>query len=393
MATIPAEVLGTIMDLSTYDVSCDLVDSRHGPLRFTHVSQLWRQTAIGLPSLWTNIQVEISHDRSYSTYLVDLIEEILDRSKNLPLSVDLSLTAYYYNEVSVRLLYLLIGESERWASFSATLDHHDYFLRLLPTLKSTPRSKSNHVTSLSLRMGYKDETFQLHLPNLLRLETSNTVLAIRGDFPELCELFLYEHIEKRASHIINNILFTSPKLKYLTLSEWGDHTSFYSDHLLRVLNATPSVEVLRLYPRIPWKRNEDSIFSLIAKLTLRHNVTPSFPVLPHLTHLLLHLPKQLANQVRLIKGSEMQSEIRSRASELVVSPDFRNSRLRRIWIQDGDCSPQASKSGRLYNNVKQIVDSVEVCIAGPLVPALGREVRLVVFSSSGEITSVLRNYT
>ena len=207
MATIPAEVLGTIMDLSTYDVSCDLVDSRHGLLRFTHVSQLWRQTAIGLPSLWTNIQVEISHDRSYSTYLVDLIEEILDRSKNLPLSVDLSLTAYYYNEVSVRLLYLLLGESERWASFSATLDHHDYFLRLFPTLKSTPRSKSNHVTSLSLRMGIKTRLSNSTFPifSAWRLPTPSSPLE--EIFQSFANCF-YMSISKR-EHRTSSITYCS----------------------------------------------------------------------------------------------------------------------------------------------------------------------------------------
>ena len=388
MSTIPAEVLGSIMDLSTYDVSSDLAN---GPLRFTHVSQLWRETAIGLPSLWTNIQVDISSNRT-NTHLADLVEEILDRSKKLPLSIDLSLSAY--NEVSVRLLDLLVAESERWASFTATLQYHENFLQLLPTMKLTPHSKSNHIISLSLQMMYIGETFQLHLPNLLRLETSNTILAIEGKFPELCELFLHENFERREEHIINNILSASPKLKYLTLSEWGHLTSFYNDHLIRILNATPSLEVLRLYPRgRPYNQNEDDIFSLVARLALRHVVTPNqtpFPVLPHLTHLLLHLPKQLAYEVRLISGSEMESMIKSHASTLAVSPDFRNSRLRRIWIQDGDCDPRASKLEKFYD--EQIVDGVEVCIARPLIPALGWKVGLVVLSPSGEITSVLRNY-
>ena len=230
------------------------------------------------------------------------------------------------------------------------------------------------------------------------METSDTILAIGGNFPKLRELFLHEHIDGRASHIIKNILSTSTKLKYLTLSEWGHLTSFYSAHLFRVLDAAPSVEVLRLYPRgRPWEQNEDAIFSLIARLTLRHVGTPnqtSFPVLPHLTHLLLHLPKELAYSVRLISGSEMGLAIRSRASELQVdvslAPDLGNSRLRRIWIQDGSCNPNTSKLEKLLE--KQIVDGVEVCIARPLIPALGWEVGLVVLSSSGEITSVLGNY-
>ena len=113
-------------------------------------------------------------------------------------------------------------------------------------------------------------------------------------------------------------------------------------------------------------------------------------LLPHLTHLLLHLQKQVAYSVRLFSSSEMESKIRSRASNLAVSQDFRNSRLRRIWIQDGDCCPGASKLEIFIK--KQILDGVEVCIARPLVPAFGREVGLVVLSSSGEITSVLRNY-
>jgi len=171
---------------------------------------------------------------------------------------------------------------------------------------------------------------------------------------------------------------------------------FYSDHMLNVLNAAPSLEVLRLYPRgRPQNQNEDAIFSLIARLTLSHVSTPnqtSFPVLPNLTHLLLHLPKELAYSVRLIDGTEMESKIRSRASELAVSPDFRNSRLRRIWIQDGDCHPGTSKKEKLLDN--EVIDGVEVCIARPLVPALGWEVGLVVLSPSGKIISdsELRNY-
>ena len=69
-STVPSEVLELIMDLSTYDVSSDVAV---GPLRFTHVSRLWRQTAIGLPSLWTNIQVNISTNRT-NRGLVDLID-------------------------------------------------------------------------------------------------------------------------------------------------------------------------------------------------------------------------------------------------------------------------------------------------------------------------------
>ena len=211
-------------------------------------------------------------------------------------------------------------------------------------------------------------------------------------------MFLHENIDRRESHIIS-IFSTSPKLKYLTLSEWGHLTSFYSDHLFRVLNAAPSIEILRLYPRgRPYNQNEDAIFSLIARLTLSHvtntPIQASFPVLPHLTHILLHLLKELAYSVRQFTSSEMKSEIKSRASELSVqvSPDFGNSRLRRIWIQDGGCHPGATIKEVLLD--ERVVDGVEVCIARPLSPALGWEVGLVVLSSSGEITSVpvLRNY-
>jgi hypothetical protein len=140
------------------------------------------------------------------------------------------------NEVSVRLLRLdlFVAESDRWAAFSITLDRHKHFLRLFPTMELTPSLKSNHFISLSLKMGYEGKTVQLHLPNLLRLETYNTIVAIGGKFPELRELFLHENIDRRESHIINNILSTSTKLQYLTLSEWG-----YLNHLIRILNAAP----------------------------------------------------------------------------------------------------------------------------------------------------------
>ena len=385
---VPSEVLGSIMNFSTYDVSSDVAV---GPLHFTSVSKLWRQTAKGFPSLWSKIQVKMSTNRT-NPGLANLIEEILARSKRLPLSVTLSLEGD--NEVSIRLLDLLVAESDRWASFSIDLDRHEHFLRILPTMTLTPHLKSNHVISLSLVMGYEGNTVQLHLPNLLRLETSNSILAIGGNLPELRELFLYENIVWRELHI-NNVLSNSTKLQYLTLSEWGPLTSFYSDHLFRILHAAaPSLEVLRLYPRgRPENQNKNAIFSLIARLTLRHVGThnqTSFPVLPRLTHILLHLPKQLAYSVRLISGSEMESEIRSRASNLAVSPDFRNSRLQCIWIQDGSCSAGTSRLRKYYK--EQIVDGVEVCIARPLVPAIGWEVGLVVLSSSGEIISVLGNY-
>jgi len=258
---------------------------------------------------------------------------------------------------------------------------------------------STHVVSLSLDPRIIRYDVRPHLSSLLRLETSNNITAVGGKFPELRELFLHENIYGMESHIIYKILYTSPKLQYLTLSEWGHLTSFYSEHLIRILNAAPSIEVLRLYPRDrPWEQNEDDIFSLIARLTLRpvitlNNHTPrAFPCLPRLTHLLLHLPKRLAYSVRQYSGTEMESEIRSHASKLAVSPDFGNSRLRRIWIQDADCSPATSKLEKI--NKKEIGDhGVEVCIARPLVPEIGWEVGLVVLSSSGEITSALTNYT
>jgi hypothetical protein len=351
---LPRELLEFVMEHSTDAVGVDVTAS---PWRFTHVSRLWRETAVGLPSLWKVIQVNTTKEPT-SPGVLELVKLILTRSRNVHLSVTLSFL------------------------------HCGGVLGML--------NMDTRLTSLTLedrRYIHSSDPVILCLPNLRRLATSDNIISIGGEFPELRELFLHENFGNTWRHIVDNILSNSVKLQFLTLSEWGYSTSFDSDPLLRILNFATPLKVLRLFPRgRPQDQNEDAIFSLIARLTLGHvdNIHLSHPVLPNLTNLILHLPNWLAYDVRLISGHDMRQEILTRASGIGVSPDIQKARLRRIWIQDGDCKLGTSKLEKISE--EQIDGGVDVCIARPLVPAFGWEVGLAVLSSSAEICSALTNY-
>jgi hypothetical protein len=98
---------------------------------------------------------------------------------------------------------------------------------------------NTRLTSLSLEGSRSyfpsSDPVILCLPNLRRLATSDSITSIGGQFPELQELFLHENFDKTWRHI-HNILSNSVKLQFLTLSEWGNSTSFDSDTILRILN-------------------------------------------------------------------------------------------------------------------------------------------------------------
>ncbi|KAF8918580.1 hypothetical protein CPB85DRAFT_994384 [Mucidula mucida] len=132
--TLPTDVLGEIFFSFVKDVMyppfdhfrcgsfVDSLDVRKGPCVLTHVSSGWRRTALGLPRLWSCIQLKSDCPERHAR--ASFLQNILSRSLNLPLHITLYASNYNisdYGEFSV-----LLGTSNRWQSAALALSYSTF---------------------------------------------------------------------------------------------------------------------------------------------------------------------------------------------------------------------------------------------------------------------------
>ncbi|KAG1747976.1 uncharacterized protein EDB91DRAFT_52491 [Suillus paluster] len=132
---LPTEVLSQIFDHCLPEDSRLLSPSmEHAPMLLTGICRRWREVAVGVPSLWRRLYVEVDDDGNWQdgTFCHDLW---LKRSRGCPISLELdcyandltelrSLFQPYINQISSLSIY-----------FSGETDETDLLLEDLPALR------------------------------------------------------------------------------------------------------------------------------------------------------------------------------------------------------------------------------------------------------------------
>ena len=78
---LPRELLAFVMERGTDTVSLDFTTN---PWIFTHVSRFWRETAIGLPILWKDINDDTCINYHTRSGVLELVKLIFARSRKTP---------------------------------------------------------------------------------------------------------------------------------------------------------------------------------------------------------------------------------------------------------------------------------------------------------------------
>ena len=190
---LPDEVLTKVFQLVCpkicWEVGFQPQSHREGrarrPMFIGHLSRVckpWRSIVISYPCLWSNVDLHI-HTIPFnilagmSKYRPELMEHVLKRSKNHPLTIKLTATDHENNNKFEKAFETLYSVSERW--LDVHLDGHllllmvkrnpsrwTYRKRPMPLLKRLTLSRSRHCDSLmGILMGLTSNT----LPSLTHL--------------------------------------------------------------------------------------------------------------------------------------------------------------------------------------------------------------------------------
>jgi hypothetical protein len=159
----PDEVLRRIFGY----IQCS-ADITHPELLITSVTHHWRELAIKIPSLWTTVSV--NHDREIS-----VLEAILSRSQNLPLSIYIRLDAFKYRFITnyMAAIDLLVPHVARWRLLSIIATNP--VLHLLTTqIHVLPLTALEHLELVQSDTGHIQHfgpfTFEPAVFRTLRLE-------------------------------------------------------------------------------------------------------------------------------------------------------------------------------------------------------------------------------
>ncbi|KAK7690061.1 hypothetical protein QCA50_006706 [Cerrena zonata] len=327
---LPTELLSHIfklgVELDTYDINpFALDDSTHIKLHqksfqilVSHVSKLWREIAISLPTLWNDIAVDLDGNARSASHAKELAKIYFERAKEAPLDIAINLgsssrpsgTMDRIHTYATEILRLAYRCHTRWRSFELTVPNFTFMaitLKLLDRIQAAPLLETLCLTNLSNndylerfepRSFAKLRVLPFH-GNTPRLE--KTVLwGVHADwerstptlFRNLVELELayHAHDVRPTYNQFVRLLTQSSNLRTLTLREsgpegdiddWTENVEEDSDpeeidvQLPRV--SLPSVKNLSLY----FKRNEDYVQDLTDYLDL-----------PSLTELTLDLVHQ-----------------------------------------------------------------------------------------------------
>lgn len=142
---------------------------RESPLPLTHVCYAWRQVALGLPMLWTDISFRDNPPSRYASRLVDIGRVWLSRTSILPVSATIEGLDVPQIARSIRLISEYASRFKTM-KIKTTLPSVQLLLALLP-LRTM---ESLEYLSLHNHTGQTSETFQILLtPNLRRFSLSN----------------------------------------------------------------------------------------------------------------------------------------------------------------------------------------------------------------------------
>lgn len=142
--SIPAEILSENflrMDLEVDLENRDFLTNREEIVNVPHllaqICHCWRDVAISIPHLWVNIpHIRVTERKTTSPRQLAILQDHLDRSKDLPLNVSVRPDVYSFPRFAKRSdpgLELIVAHCERWGSLSTFLT--PFFVKYLCEMK------------------------------------------------------------------------------------------------------------------------------------------------------------------------------------------------------------------------------------------------------------------
>jgi len=221
-------------------------------LLISHVCRLWRNIALGTPSLWTTISVTITACLPY-----ERVATYLERSKSLPLNICVAEGAQ--RSVSDEadnfgaLLTLLVPHLSRWASIQVTVRRYDYIYTFLKAVSGPSVPPATRLEELKLVCNSKSGSLSVAKD----FKFFDHFILFGGSAPVLRTLVLFGvyidwsqgwlqsaanlqtlHLARHESDLrpsskaFSAILLGAPKLQTLKLEESGPYDSLVEPLLL-----------------------------------------------------------------------------------------------------------------------------------------------------------------
>ena len=283
-----AEIFGHCASVETFS-----------PVRLSHVSALWRHTAITTPSLWHSVSIKIPTATPRITSAK--VRTWLARSGRIPLHISLVVIEWRDDDISFPLFHHLRGHSHHWGrlsliaasytvarhifQFFTSLPHHDMLSRLDLSIGSASLTDPDDLTPLLIPEENEDERgcitvvvaglMKTSAPRLTEFNLSTSALPYEWDlkthvgFTHLRILRIFERFgpfaEIRASTVlqlldkcpalevfifsgsnffeplgVNNSMVDLPRLRELHIAQTINQRAILA-HLI-----TPALQILRL---------------------------------------------------------------------------------------------------------------------------------------------------
>lgn len=205
---LPPELLAEIFEHCVSEETFSAV-------RLSHVSTLWRRTAITTPSLWHSVSVKIPSSTPHITSAK--VRTWLARSGGIPLQISLNVTKWNDDDSSLPLFHHLRSHSHHWGrlslitsshtvarhifQFFTSFPHHDLLSRLDLSIGSSlldthdPEDERGSITVVVAGL------MGTYAPRLTEFNLATSALPYEWNlkthvgFPHLCTLRIFEQNE------------------------------------------------------------------------------------------------------------------------------------------------------------------------------------------------------
>lgn len=178
---LPPELLAEIFERCA-------IEDHDLPVRLSHVSGLWRQTALTTPRLWHKIFVFLPLQSFSTTFLK--AKSFLERSGAYPLHISLVVHKWLGLQEELELLDLIREHSFHWLRLSLVAPSNDATSEIFTFLTSSPRhevlSRIDICTSLISRE-WEDFGIHFDFEDLGQEEDSNARKSMSVIFTKLCQ--------------------------------------------------------------------------------------------------------------------------------------------------------------------------------------------------------------
>lgn len=156
---IPPEILTEIF---SYLKPHQHYSPRGDDLLSTHICQQWRQIALSIPHLWSNIRVNVS--RGHIKPTLEWVNAWLSRAKGSPLCIDIECCHLYFEDDWKLLLDVVVPHSHRWQHAAITFISGADISRLYKAKDHLPLLETLDISVLESSQsedGYEADTFEI----------------------------------------------------------------------------------------------------------------------------------------------------------------------------------------------------------------------------------------